>query len=240
MESSAGPATLHGAGNAAQVGPARPEDRDAIGAVAFATAFFGEPAPPFFPDVALFTQLWVAPYLDAGWAWIARHEGRVVGYCIGADRPEPLRRAAVARLPRVVVDTVRGRYPGWGAALRLAWRAVRYPPPRAPTRRYPAHLHLNVLSEARGSGIGRRLLRACLDDVRQRGVPGIQLSTTVRNRAALGLYAAFGFTVFERRRSGYWRPWTGADLVHVVMTLDLTAPRAPDDGISAGPARPAD
>ncbi len=41
--------------------------------------------------------------------------------------------------------------------------------------RYPAHLHMNLLPEARGKGIGRQLVDAYRAALGERGVPGIHL-----------------------------------------------------------------
>ncbi|MBV8593535.1 MAG: GNAT family N-acetyltransferase [Caulobacteraceae bacterium] len=61
---------------------------------------------------------------------------------------------------------------------------------------------LVVDPERRRQGIGRRLLDAALDWLRDRGAPRVTLSTAWRNEAAQGLFKAVGFrpTMIEMTR----------------------------------------
>lgn len=58
---------------------------------------------------------------------------------------------------------------------------------------YPGHLHIDLLPEAQGRGLGRRLMRRALRLLRDRGVPGVQLGVGARNLRARGFYAHLGF-----------------------------------------------
>ncbi|MEO8123092.1 MAG: GNAT family N-acetyltransferase [Burkholderiales bacterium] len=55
-----------------------------------------------------------------------------------------------------------------------------------------------VVSDMRGSGIGRALLEACIAKARERGLAMLTLSVTSGNSNAVGLYAAFGFVRYGR------------------------------------------
>lgn len=50
-----------------------------------------------------------------------------------------------------------------------------------------------VRSEARGAGLGRRLLHALEDAARRQGVGRISLETGIRQPEAIGLYRATGY-----------------------------------------------
>lgn len=69
--------------------------------------------------------------------------------------------------------------------------------------------------------MGQALLNAHLEALRQHRVPGVQLSTTRENAAALRLYERAGFWVWREASSPLWRPWLGRDAVHVVMVKEL-------------------
>ena len=60
------------------------------------------------------------------------------------------------------------------------------------TPAFPAHLHINLTSAARGQGIGKHLIAAFAEHARAHGVPGIHAVTGdgVRNNS---FYAACGF-----------------------------------------------
>lgn len=204
----------------ARIEAATRADLAAIGRLAYATAFFGAPADVFFPTPTLFAELWVAPYLVAGHVLVARQGSDLHGYCLGVDRSVHYLRGLWRRTPHVLRALLHD--PGRARALRFGVRALTTPRPTAPARRFPAHLHLAVAVDARGVGLGRRLLQAYLQAARDRGVVGVQLATTDLHAAAVRLYHSEGFDTWAERDSRLWRPWLGRDLRHLVMTLDLT------------------
>jgi GNAT superfamily N-acetyltransferase len=73
--------------------------------------------------------------------------------------------------------------------------------------------------EARGTGLGRRLLTTALDYCRQRGMSHIFLWSFADLHAALRLYEQAGFQVTETRTSHVW----GAERTEVRMNLDLAS-----------------
>ena len=61
-----------------------------------------------------------------------------------------------------------------------------------------AHVRmLGVAPEARGRGVGRMLMEACLVEARRAGKTHLTLNTTERMRAARAMYDAMGFTRTE-------------------------------------------
>lgn len=204
------------------VRPARPSDFEDLTRVAYDTGFFGESARRYFPDEALFADLWIRPYLPLGLpGFVALHEGRVVGSILGAHDERAYGTALRRVAPALALRAAFGGYPQLPTCLPYLARLARYTVKHAPPDAFPAHLHLNVLAGARGLKLGSRLLDAYLTSLRNAGVPGVQLSATSRNDTALRLYESRGFRVHEARVTPLWRPWTGRDETHVVMTLVL-------------------
>jgi GNAT superfamily N-acetyltransferase len=71
---------------------------------------------------------------------------------------------------------------------------------------------LFVLDGARGSGLGRALVRACIERARARGCDRIQLDANEGNPGALALYESLGFRCAKRERWDggrdlYWTRW---------------------------------
>jgi GNAT superfamily N-acetyltransferase len=64
------------------------------------------------------------------------------------------------------------------------------PPVLAP---YPSHAHIDLLSEARGKGIGRHLMRTIMERLARRGSPGLHLQVNPKNTAAQAFYRKLGF-----------------------------------------------
>ena len=99
-----------------------------------------------------------------------------------------------------------------GNPVGLAWGRI---DPASPSI---AHLYQMWASpEARGLGIGRRLLDAVIDWARRQGASTVELGVTVGNGPAAGLYAAAGFRVVgdpEPLRAG-------SELMTLTMRLSL-------------------
>jgi len=74
-----------------------------------------------------------------------------------------------------------------------------------------------VAEDARGRGLGSRLVEAFVDRVRRRGETTVFLEVRESNRSARSLYEKCGFTIAGRRRSYYSQPLEDA----VVYRLDI-------------------
>ena len=123
-----------------------------------------------------FRERWLGRYLlfDTDWAYVAlSSDGAVAGYLV-ASLDDP------AQTPRFD-DTA---YFAEFANL---------------TRRFPAHLHVNLAPEHRSEGIGSWLIARLIDDARKTGVPGVHVVTS-RGARNVAFYARNGFT--ERGATG--------------------------------------
>jgi [ribosomal protein S18]-alanine N-acetyltransferase len=76
---------------------------------------------------------------------------------------------------------------------------------------------LAVSLEARGRGLGERLLSACEEEARQRGCSELRLEVRADNRAAQGLYHRRGYRLFGRH-IGYYAD--GEDALRYRKSLD--------------------
>lgn len=83
-------------------------------------------------------------------------------------------------------------------------------------------LNLAVHPVSRHRGLGRGLLEAMLESMRQDGVTAVHLEVRQSNHAAIRLYALAGFRSVSIRRSYYKNPTEHA----VAMTRDLMAESA--------------
>ncbi len=206
--------------------PAASDDHVAIAEIAYATAFFGNSADRFFPDQRLFADLWVRPYLDPYGPGccnlVCEDDGRVDGYVLACRDLRLLRRYLLLRLaPHLLRQLLSGTYLRLGGCLPYLLRLLLHPVQFASLPAYPAQLHINLAATARGKGWGEALLRAHLDCLQALGVPGVQLSTTRENEAAVSLYRKLGFEVVAAYPSRLWRPWLGGETVHLVMARKL-------------------
>jgi GNAT superfamily N-acetyltransferase len=111
-----------------------------------------------------FRQRWLARYLarfpDETFVALAP-DGSAAGYLIGcldsANAGEDFAEA------------------GYGTRLHPAVAEI--------VARHPAHLHINMRADARGRGVGRRLIEAFMERCRAFGVCGVHVVTGARSRA---------------------------------------------------------
>jgi ribosomal-protein-alanine N-acetyltransferase len=81
-------------------------------------------------------------------------------------------------------------------------------------------LTIAVLPKARGAGLAKILLRHHLGRLAAFAVRSVFLEVAEDNRAALGLYAGFGFAEVGRRK-GYYARAGGTAATAVVMRRDI-------------------
>ncbi len=174
-------------------------DRDAVRSIAFDTGFMGESVEWLWRNRDSFADLVTSYYLDREpeSVIVAVQSGRVVGYltgCIDSQRS----RGAVAREIRRLLRRGALLKPGvafflWRSAFDLvrdreALDDALWDP------RWPAHLHINLLPEGRGKGLGRRLMEMWVERLRDAGVAGVHLGTFAENHNAIRFFETCGFT----------------------------------------------
>jgi ribosomal protein S18 acetylase RimI-like enzyme len=191
----------------------RVQDRPAVLQIAADTAFFGAPVEAFIDDRRLMQDFFVSYYTDyePEHLWIAEGDSTVVGYLTGSvgDRRARSGKARAASVAAIRLLTFRYRLGRLTLRYfaRVAGAVLRSEYPHADLREYPAELHINLTEGARGYGLGKRLMNACLDQMAGAGVPGIHLNTTNLNAVAVRMYEKMGFHLLASKPTRLWEPW---------------------------------
>lgn len=176
--------------------PYRAEDRADVYDVCVRTAAAGGDARGQYSTDELMPDVFAGPYveLEPQTALVVDTGQRVAGYIIGtADT-------------RAFVERVRAE---WLPAFSARYRHVDPPVTRedeivhmgfTPERmlipeldEYPAHLHIDLLPELQGQGLGRALIDELRALLRDRGVGGLHLTMDPANVAARAFYDRLGF-----------------------------------------------
>ena len=63
---------------------------------------------------------------------------------------------------------------------------------------YPAHIHIDILEEYTGNGVGSKLMQALFEVLKEEKVPGICVLVNPTNKRAVRFYEKMGFKVFEK------------------------------------------
>lgn len=184
--------------------PYRPSDRDDIYDICVRTGDSGADASGKFTWSTLLGDVYAAPYVahDPTLAWVVDDGERAIGYIIATGdtrefvrwfRDEWWPAAGQAYPPEE-------RRPTDNALIAAAERPERMLVDDVEA--YPAHLHIDLLPEAQGQGLGRRLVGVLADALRERGIPGLHLTAGATNAGAIAFYERIGFTVLSRDEGG--------------------------------------
>jgi ribosomal protein S18 acetylase RimI-like enzyme len=188
--------------------PYEPRDRAAVREICRVTAYGG--GEEGIVEPGLFVDLMTRAWTDfaAGPLWVAEEDGRVVGFLAGGLDARRFRRIQLWRVvPAAVLRSV-----GSGLlARRELWRlAADLPGFLGAARRntdaetpaaeavYPGHLHVNLLAEARGRSVGRRLVEGFLAEARRHGVPGVHAVVYASNAGGRRFFERLGFHPLRR------------------------------------------
>jgi GNAT superfamily N-acetyltransferase len=219
--------------------PYEPGDRDTVRRLAADTAFFGEPVERYLDDRRLFCDALYEYYTDyePQHGWVACAGDEVVGFLMGCVDTSVQRHLWIRRVfPRIALGLLTGKYRTgrltWRHTRRLARMSLRTRP-RVNPAKYPAHLHLNIHARWRRHGLGRRLLEAFLQQLRECGTPGVHLNTTSLNSTAGRLFESVGFRALDTRVAPQWEGLVAGDVFSVSYVLELAAPVSKRDAASA-------
>lgn len=172
-------------------------DTDACYEICLKTADNGGDATALHADPRIVGEVWVAPYLERHpeCAVVVEDDEGVGGYIVGS--PD------TAAYDRWVDDEwfvpLRARYPVGcfpeGSADAACVNLI-HNPPRMPAEviaAYPAHLHIDMVPRLQGRGLGRQLMDALFERVRDAGAGAIHLGCSPDNTNAIAFYQHLGF-----------------------------------------------
>lgn len=66
---------------------------------------------------------------------------------------------------------------------------------------YPAHLHIDLLPDAQGQGLGRKLIEVFIEKLRELNITGLHLGVGKKNQNAIKFYEHVGFFKFKELKN---------------------------------------
>jgi len=179
----------------------QPGDLDDLYRICLQTADNGQDGTAVFRDPRLPGDVYAAPYamFEPSLALVAEDAAGVGGYIVAAVDSLAFDR----RLEHDWWPMLRARYPEpppevaleLSAPERYALHDVHHPWATDPelARRYPSHLHINLLPRLQGRGFGCQLIAALISSLRSQGSTGVHLLVGRANLRAAGFYRHIGF-----------------------------------------------
>jgi ribosomal protein S18 acetylase RimI-like enzyme len=179
--------------------PYEPRDREAIRRICFETGYMGDSIEWLWRDRDSFSDLITRYYTDREpeSILVVSRGPEAVGYLTGCVDSARTKHAALREIRRLLPTRALFRH-GFAAFLaRAAFDSLRDGgPPKEDLEdpRYPSHLHIDLLPEARGQGFGRRLMEQWFARLRGLGSPGVHLRTFAENQNAIRFFESCGMT----------------------------------------------
>lgn len=174
-------------------------DHAALRRICLLTGDSGNDASQREDDPDLLGNIYAVPYqvLDPDFAFVLENAGGVYGYVLGAlDTPTFNRRLdtewfAALRPQLSDPGPDKSSWHGSDWARHLIHHPESFFPPAL--HPYPSHGHIDLLPEAQGRGLGRRMMETLLQRLRDAGSPGLFLGVNPANRRARHFYTKLGF-----------------------------------------------
>ncbi len=179
-----------------RIRPYRSADRAAMYEICVKTADAGADATGILSGDDLWGDIFAIPYVERhpDLAWVVEaDDARVVGYIVATDdtdafeqwfrdewwpplAPRHPRPSEVVTREDRIVESAYDRAPGRDANVAA----------------YPAHLHIDLLPETQGQGLGRLLIETLFAELSRRGVRGLHLGMDPNNTGAAAFYERLG------------------------------------------------
>lgn len=162
------------------------------------TGYTGKDARPLLQDPWLVGQYYCAPYLifAPDCCFVADEEGIPAGYIIGAGSTESFN----GWMNREWLPQLRKKYPVQYRCISdfesfLVSQIHRDLDLQLEKefRDYPSHLHIDLLPQCQGKGVGRRLINEFINRLKDKGCSGLHFGVDPENLGALGFYKKTGF-----------------------------------------------
>lgn len=189
--------------------PYQAADGQAVREICVRTCWMGDYRPECIIDAWTWAQFWTRYYTDTQpqhcWVAVHRDSRQVAGYLTGTPDARGEDRYQRRVLPGIVAHVLRRRLMRQAMPRAAAWAMVRSAvrgelacPPNV-LRSYPATFHLDLLAQARGQGLGGRLVGVFLDQMRAAGVSGVHIRPMAINAALLALAKKHQFVLLDSR-----------------------------------------
>jgi GNAT superfamily N-acetyltransferase len=221
-----------------RVRPYRAGDREAVREICWQAAGTDPFTARTYEDRESWVEIYTSYYTDQEpescfVAVSAAEPERVLGYLLGCVDTRKVQSEFQIALRHNVTRFLWARPGTAGFWWRAGWDALRESlgsgKPAIDLDRYPAHMHCNLLPDARSRGVGFALFEAFHGYLRTRGVPGAHGEAYAANLAIHGLLSKLGYRKFGAPFPvpGVRTP-EGQRQLGQVVTIDLTArtPRA--------------
>jgi ribosomal protein S18 acetylase RimI-like enzyme len=174
----------------------QPSDLESIYNICLLTGDSGKDATNIYKDPKLLGHFYAAPYavLETELTFIVTLDGLPSGYILGTQNSEVFRERSESEW----FPNLREKYPfpkdhdfsPDANIIRLIHKGYIF---KNELVNYPAHLHIDLLPNTQGKGLGKKLMLTFIQKLKELNVPALHLEVGKKNPGAIEFYKKMGF-----------------------------------------------
>jgi ribosomal protein S18 acetylase RimI-like enzyme len=178
------------------------EDRSGLYHVCLATGDSGASAIHLYNEKEMLGEIYVGPYLSfqPELSLTLIKEG-IAGYALAALDTRAFEDTLRSQWWPMILEKYSTRSPeNFNEREKDLFGYIQNPPlrPEKVVDEYPSHLHIDLLEQAQGRGIGKAMMHLLLDALREQGSKGVHLGMGATNARAFTFYTKLGFTLLDK------------------------------------------
>ena len=180
-------------------------DRSALYHVCLATGDSGASAVHLYNEKDMLGEIYVGPYLSfqPDLALTLMKDG-VSGYALAALDTRAFEDTLSKQWWPLIQEKYSNRSPeNFNEREKNLFGYIQNPPlrPQEVVKDYPSHLHIDLLEQAQGRGIGKAMMHLLIEMLREKGSPGVHLGMGATNARAFTFYTKLGFTLLDKNEN---------------------------------------
>lgn len=177
-----------------------PEDKNAVEEICYNCGYMGESPEFYWKHKVSFKEIWTTYYLnkEPGSCFVAVINNKVVGYLTGCletskapDSDDIMKKAILKYKLFLKPGTAGFLFRGMFDSIII--RGNKKASGDFIDERWPSHLHINLLPEARGKGLAEELIRQWFELLKNKKSKGCHLGTIYENECAVHFFEKTGF-----------------------------------------------
>ena len=180
--------------------PYHPSDLTSLYKICLLTGNSGKDATELLIDPDLIGHLYVAPYalFESEICFVITNNNKPCGYIIGTKDSQKF----YEKCEKDWFPTLRNRYPiaeenNKSFNSVIIKRLHEGHKVRDELLNYPAHLHIDLLPETQGQGLGRKITNVFVEKLKELNVPALHLEVGKTNHGAIKFYEKLGFHIIK-------------------------------------------
>jgi ribosomal protein S18 acetylase RimI-like enzyme len=177
-----------------EIRPYHPSDLYSLYKICRLTGNSGKDATDIYEAPELLGHFYAAPYavLEPDVCFVVTNNGKPCGYMIGTKDSQKF----YERCEKEWFPVLRRRYPlldDDSMDAKIIKRIHKGHIVKPELKDYPAHLHIDLLPETQGQGIGRKIMEVFVSRLKELNVPALHLEVGKANHGAIKFYEKIGF-----------------------------------------------